>query len=268
MKKLNKSDRDKALSSFKIFRNYIFRNVYRGDARYCIYCGKSANRFLSIGSKAPRLKEIGAVGISRRPNGGCPYCGSSDRSRLLRLYLEKQLSGISEKKEFLHISPDDILARWLSQRSEINYSCGSLYPEDFSEFDAFRLDVSKIDLPDNKFDIILCNHVLQQVPEHIKALNELSRILKPGGWAIIQAPVARKLDAMDEDLTINDPREKRQRFGSTLHCRIYGRDYAALLQANGNWQVTEIKPDDFLKKEDVFRNSLIENEIIYRVDAL
>ncbi len=234
----------------------------------CVYCGNSANRFLSIGSKAPRLKDIGAVGIARRKNGGCPYCGSSDRSRLLRLYLEKELEDVSGRLEFLHISPDDILARWLTQQPEINYRCGALFPEDFSEFDAFRLDVSNIDLPNDHADIILCNHVLQQVPDHIKAMRELSRILKPNGWAIIQAPVARKLDSMDEDLTISDPREKRQRFGSTLHCRIYGSDYAEFLQSHGEWRVSEIKPQDFLTQQEIEKNALIKDEIIYRVDAL
>jgi len=256
------------MTSLKKIRNQIFRQLHQGNMRHCIYCGNSANRFLSIGSKAPRLKAIGAIGISRRKNGGCPFCGSSDRSRLLRLYLTKELEEINGKKKILHIAPDDKLARWLCTQPQIDYNCGALFPEDFSEFNAFELDVSNINLPDNYADIILCNHVLQQVPNHIKAMHELSRILKPGGWAIIQAPIAAKLNSMDEDLTLSDSREKRQRFGSTLHCRIYGKDYAQVLQSNGNWHVSKITPADFLTQDEITHNSLIENEIIYRVDAI
>ncbi len=255
------------MSVFKKIRNSIFRNIHRGDRYHCIYCQQTANRFRAAGSHSKRIQKLNAVGTARRQNAACPFCGSSDRSRLLRLYLDKELSTSAPQTKLLHIAPDDILARWLSRQTP-EFTCGSLYPEDFAEFNAIKLDVTQIDFPDNYFDIILCNHVLQQVPDHLKAMNELSRILKPGGWGIIQAPIAHALDTTDEDLSIEDPREKRQRFGSTLYCRIYGKDYPQILQENGNWQVTEVRPADFLTDDEITKNALIPNEILYRVNAM
>lgn len=254
------------MSVIKNIRNTLFRNIHRGDHYYCLYCKHTSNLFRPAGSHSSRIKTLDAVGTSRRKNAACPFCGSSDRSRLLHLYLEKQLPKKEPAQKFLHIAPDDHLARWVKQQPHIDFTCGSLYPEDFAEFDAIALDVTQIKFSDNYFDIILCNHVLQQVPDHLTAMREISRILKPGGWGIIQAPVAHKLDTTDEDLSIKDPREKRKRFGSTLYCRIYGKDYPQILQANGNWQVQQIKPADFLSEDEIIRNALIKNETLYRVN--
>ncbi len=253
------------MKSIKKFRNVVFRNIFRGNKYYCIYCGNHANRFLSAGSHSPRVQELDAVGIARRKNAVCPFCGSSDRSRLLRIYLQKQMAEFAGSSiKLLHIAPDDILARWLRLQPGIDFTCGSLYPEDFAEFNAVKLDVAAIDFPDNSFDVILCNHVLQQVPDHLAAMREISRVLVPGGWALIQVPIARKLAATDEDLTLSDPHEKRRRFGSTLHCRIYGNDYSQLLQDNGDWNVQEIKINEFLSPEEIEKNALISNEVIFR----
>ena len=256
------------MSVVKNIRNTIFRSIHRGDRYHCIYCNQTSNSFRSAGSHSKRIQKLDAVGTARRKNAICPSCGSSDRSRLLRLYLNKELTKSIPAKRLLHIAPDDILARWLSQQPSIEFTCGSLYPEDFAEFNAIALDVTQINFPNNYFDIVLCNHVLQQVPDHLVAMQEISRILKPGGWGIIQAPIAHALDTTDEDLSITDTREKRHRFGSTLYCRIYGKDYPQILQDNGSWKVTEIRPADFLSEDEITKNALTPNEILYRVDAM
>ena len=254
------------MSSFKTMRNTIFRNMHQGDRYNCLYCQQTASRFRAAGSHSKRIKKLDAIGTARRGNAICPFCGSSDRSRLLRLYLDRQLHKSGPSERLLHIAPDDILARWLSRQPHIEFTCGSLYPEDFAEFNAITLDVTQINFPDNYFNIVLCNHVLQQVPDHLTAMQEISRVLKPGGWGILQAPIARKLDTTDEDISIANHRERRCRFGSTLYYRIYGRDYPQILQANGDWKITEIKPADFLSEDEISRNALIPKETIYRVE--
>ena len=256
------------MSSFKTIRNTIFRKIHHGDRYYCIYCQQTASLFRAAGSHSKRIATLDAVGTARRKNAICPSCGSSDRSRLLRLYLDKQLHKSEPTQRLLHIAPDDILARWLSRESNIEFTCGSLYPDDFAEFNAIALDVTQIKFPDNYFDIVLCNHVLQQVPNHLVAMQEISRILKPGGWGIIQVPIARKLDTADEDTSIENHRERRRRFGSTLYCRIYGKDYPQILEHNGSWNVTEIKPINFLSEDEIIKNALTPNEILYRVNAM
>ncbi|MET0533122.1 MAG: class I SAM-dependent methyltransferase [Steroidobacter sp.] len=47
----------------------------------------------------------------------------------------------------------------------------------FEQGDAFELK-----FPDGQFDLVVCRHVTQSVPEPEKVLAELKRICKPGGW--------------------------------------------------------------------------------------
>ena len=47
---------------------------------------------------------------------------------------------------------------------------------EFREGDAFALD-----LPDNRFDLVACRHMLQSVPEAGRVIAELIRVTRPGG---------------------------------------------------------------------------------------
>jgi len=51
-------------------------------------------------------------------------------------------------------------------------------------------DITEIPVDDASFDAILCSEVLEHIPDAVAALNEFSRILKPGGILIITAPFA------------------------------------------------------------------------------
>lgn len=49
-------------------------------------------------------------------------------------------------------------------------------------------DITCIPEPDESFDVILCSEVLEHVPEPSHALDEFTRLLKPGGTLILTAP--------------------------------------------------------------------------------
>jgi SAM-dependent methyltransferase len=51
-------------------------------------------------------------------------------------------------------------------------------------------DITEIPAPDASFDVILCSEVLEHVPEPTHALDEFTRLLKPGGVLILTAPFA------------------------------------------------------------------------------
>lgn len=51
-------------------------------------------------------------------------------------------------------------------------------------------DITAIPEPDESFDAILCSEVLEHIPEPTKALDEFSRLLRPGGTLILTAPFA------------------------------------------------------------------------------
>jgi SAM-dependent methyltransferase len=51
-------------------------------------------------------------------------------------------------------------------------------------------DITEIPVPDRSFDAVLCTEVLEHVPRPHEALEELARVLKPGGRLILTAPFA------------------------------------------------------------------------------
>ena len=125
-----------------------------------------------------------------------------------------------------------------------------------------KMDIHDIPFPDNTFDVAFCNHVMEHVRDDIRATSELHRVLKPGGWAIIQSPLDLTRDVTFEDNTITSPSEREKIFGQNDHVRVYGKDYGRRLE-KGGFQVIE---DDYVKKLDksiVERYALPSAEIIY-----
>ena len=85
-----------------------------------------------------------------------------------------------------------------------------------------RMDITDIRFPADSFDVIYASHVLEHVPDDQQAMRELHRVLRPGGWAVLQVPIVR--DTTEEDPTVTDPTERERRFGQADHVRVYGRD--------------------------------------------
>jgi SAM-dependent methyltransferase len=112
--------------------------------------------------------------------------------------------------------------------------------------------------PDEDFDAVIAYHVLEHVPDDRSAMQELLRVLKPGGWAILQVPIDD-----EREVTFQPPTESAQQrlelFGQEDHVRIYGRDYAARLRSAG----FSVTVDDFVLSQDVDRHGLMPSEMIY-----
>ena len=96
-----------------------------------------------------------------------------------------------------------------------------------------RLDITAIDLPDESFDVITCMHVLEHIPDDLKAMRELRRVLRPGGTAYILVPMSQETHAIDEDPSVTDAEERARRSGQFDHCRVYGRDLRTRLETAG-----------------------------------
>ena len=82
-----------------------------------------------------------------------------------------------------------------------------------------KLDITQIEEPDESFDLIICYHVLEHIVEDAKAMQELFRILKKGGTAIIQTPF--KEGAIYEDFSIVSKTDRLKHFDQEDHVRIY-----------------------------------------------
>jgi predicted SAM-dependent methyltransferase len=159
----------------------------------------------------------------------CPVCSSSDRIRLLYLFLKTKTNLFIQPIKLLHLAPEKPLMDIFIKQKNIDYLTADLNPENVME----KMDITYIQYPKNTFDVILCNHVLEHIPDDRKAMSELLRVLKPGGWAILQVPISKVLEKTYEDFTITSSQEREKHFGQKDHVRIYGKDYTQRLKEAG-----------------------------------
>ncbi len=124
------------------------------------------------------------------------------------------------------------------------------------------MDITDIGIESMSFDLIICNHVLEHVVDDRKAMRELFRVLKPGGLAILQVPIAMLTEETVEAPSITDPAERERRFGQSDHVRIYGLDYPNRLREAGFFVVTPT-PLDFLDGSSVAQYGLLANERLF-----
>jgi hypothetical protein len=145
------------------------------------------------------------------------------------LYLLHETNLLSAPtKRMLHFAPEPTIAQRLSEHPAIDYLSGDLDPALAME----KVDITDIQYPDDSFDVVCCSHVLEHVPDDRRAIRELFRVLRPGGWAIIQVPIWRA--TTDEDPAVTDPAQRTERFGQFDHARAYGKDdYPSRLAAAG-----------------------------------
>lgn len=207
-----------------------------GRRYYCPNCGSSLRRWLPCGTDTSVAVENQIIGAGRRESE-CPVCHSAERDRLVYLYVRDYLHLFENKSsiDILHIAPEDCL--YPAFHKNINhqtYLCGDKFEAGY-HYDKHvkQMDLTALPLPDNSFDLILCNHVLEHIPNDRQAMRELYRVLRPSGRAILQVPISPILRETFEDFSVTDPAERERLFGQKNHCRIYGQDYGQRLEAAG-----------------------------------
>jgi hypothetical protein len=191
---------------------------YLGNQVTCPCCGGHFRHFL------PHAYEVIA-----RLNALCPRCHCAERHRLLWLYLHNRTNFFRDNLKVLHFAPEYIFERKIRKCSNLDYITADLLSPDVM----VHMDITDIPYTDNTFDVILCSHVLVYVQDDRKAMCELYRVLKPGGWAILLVPIDLELATTIEDPSAIDPLERLRRFGQRDHVRIYGRDYLTRLEQAG-----------------------------------
>jgi len=179
--------------------------------------GSSYRRFLPYGYQ--KIRE----------NALCPGTLSLERHRLLWLYLERETSFLTDSIKVLHVAPEQVFYQKFRSFSHWDYTTTDLY----SPLADVKADLRKLPFEDHAYDLILCNHVLEHIPDHLQALSELYRILKKGGTLIAQVPLDLNREKTFEDPTITDPQERSRIFGQYDHVRIYGKDYSDFLNQTG-----------------------------------
>lgn len=208
---------------------------YRGDTFVCPVCGYHGRALAPIGFDLDVLKEKQVSGAGRR-NAGCFNCGAIDRERLVHVYLRDVLGiyGRLASSRILHIAPDELITRFLRASNTLEYVCGDKYTEGYAYADNVRnMDVTDLPFAADHFDLVICNHVLEHVPDDARAMREILRVLKPGGHAVLQVPLSANSPTTIEDPSIADPKERERVYGQFDHLRLYGQDYGDRLKAAG-----------------------------------
>ena len=220
---------------------------YRGRGVVCPLCGAKYRKFLPYGY------------VRSRANALCPKCLSLERHRLLWLYLTRETDLLTAFPRTLHIAPEVCIMRHL--KSHFKSRPGQYLTADLeSPLADLHFDVQQIPLEDNSVDVVLCNHILEHVADDRKALRELHRILKPGGWGILLSPVDRDYEQTFEDDSIVDPDERTRIFGQYDHRRIYGQDYIDRLREAG-FEAADIDYAASLPEAERLRYALPEDHI-------
>lgn len=194
---------------------------------------------------------------TQRNNVLSPSTLSLERHRLLWLYLQNETNFFTAPKKVLHFAPEQEFYKRFKKQSNLDYTTTDLY----SPLADVKADICNLPFEDDTYDIILCNHVLEHIPDDTKAMQELYRVLKPGGMGIFQIPQDIKRATTFTDDSITDPKERAKIFGQYDHVRIYGMDYFNKLRSIG-FQVEEVKYTETISPDLVEKYCLAKGEII------
>lgn len=197
--------------------------IYSGGRYRCPVCGHGFRKMLPYGYSAVR------------ENALCPSCLSLERHRLMWVYLRRETSFFEERPLVLHIAPERCFIRKFSRHLGANYITADLE----SPLAKVKMDVQEIPFGDDTFDVIFCNHILEHVQDDRRAISELHRVMKPGGWGIMLSPVVRGLGQTREDPSLDTPEKRYEAYGQSDHMREYGEDYPERLR-EGGFQVESI----------------------------
>lgn len=193
----------------------------------------------------------------QRENVLSPSTLSLERHRLLWLYLERETSFFSKPQKVLHFAPEQAFYKRFRKLKNLDYTTTDLN----SPLADVKADICKLPFDSDTYDVIFCNHVLEHIPDDTKAMQELYRVLKPGGMAVLQIPQDLTRETTFEDDSITDKRERAEIFGQYDHVRVYGRDYFNKLRRIG-FTVKEVDYTAQLGDKEVDTYRLAKGEIL------
>jgi hypothetical protein len=192
------------------------------------------DRHQFAGGRLPRLCPICnydgvmiSVGHPPRWNARCANCGSRERHRLLWLWATRDGINRLAGKRILHFAPEKALRRAL--RDNPRYETADLLQRGVTH----QVDITKLPMAGETYDVVIANHVLEHIDNDRRAMQEVFRVLRPGGIALLTVPINPTRDQTYEDPAITDPMEREAHFSAPDHRRSYGLDFADRLRDAG-----------------------------------
>lgn len=233
----------------QVFAAFVLKSIaifYKGNVFEDPISGKKYRKLLPYGR------------LQSRPNALAPHTLSLERHRLIWLYLKNRTDFFVNHKRVLHIAPEYCFIKAFKKQPNLNYLTGDL----ISPWADVRMDVQNIPFHDSTFDVVICNHVLEHVDDDKKAMMELYRVMKHGGFGIFQVPLDYSISKTIEDESVNTPELREIHYKQRDHLRLYGKDYGDRLR-NAGFDVTEDNYVNSLPKDLISRYALPKDEILY-----
>jgi SAM-dependent methyltransferase len=212
----------------------------------CVCCGGKFRKFLPYGPH-------------KRPDALCPSCHTLERNRLLWLYLERETDVFRANRSVLHFAPEPIIQQRLLAMPNLRYVSVDIA----SPLASVQADIMALPFTDNSFDVILITHVLAHVQDDRKAMAEMLRVLKPGGFALVQEHVFPELQTTREGLPDSTPAQRQQAYDQDDRYRNYGPDFKARLEQQG-FQVQQADYNLNFSPLERKRYGLSRQEFIFR----
>jgi SAM-dependent methyltransferase len=191
----------------------------------CVVCGHGVGGFLpyrnGTSSLSGAMRLLGLNG-SDLDHFECPRCGATDRLRHLKLYMEAE--GVLTRMNgarVLHFAPEKKLVEMIQAALPREYVRADIQP---AFPDMMKVDITQMSFPNDTFDVLIANHVLEHVDDLGAAMREIARVLAPGGFAILQTPYSLVLTRMFEDHGISTAQARLELYGQEDHVRLFGGD--------------------------------------------
>lgn len=223
------------VNAFREVKQSLESLYFIGNKYECPFCKGHFRKFLPGGENLLFFKNKMIIGGGLRSNMLCPRCHSTDRDRLIHYYLKTNELISNHRYTLLHVAPEPVLRKYLKKKANLTYISGDKFERGYNGFyynpDTISLDLTSLPFPDKCFDVIICNHVLEHIIDEAKALQEVHRVLKPKGWAILQVPIDSELNETLENKLFSDE-ERTLYYGQQDHVRLYGLDYPARLETH------------------------------------
>ena len=228
--------------SIDYIKKLLVKNMDKTN--FCPFCGE--------------ISSFDSFGIVPREKVKCPNCGSLERHRLVYLIFKRKFSYLFEKNiKLLHFAPEYIFYKLFEKQKNIDYYPVDFCPENFNYVNIrYKVDIQDINFDDCTFDLIYVSHVLEHIPDDIKAMKELYRVLKVGGSCIVMVPLFNMHKTFEND-EYDTPELRLKYFGQEDHLRKYGQDIEDRLISVG-FDVQKITA------EDIISNDELENDV-YRL---
>lgn len=195
----------------------------------CNICGWQGKEFIDF--------ERGFGYFSK--NAVCPSCFWHPRQRSFLIYLKKVIPK-NKSIKVLHFAPELFLSKLIKSYKHIDYLSVDIDPEKAMK----KEDITQLSFKDSSYDIIICSHVLEHIEDDRQAMSELYRVLKRGGFAIIDVPIDYEREKTYEDPLIITPEERTKAYWQGDHVRLYGRDFSDKLRNVG----FNVKVDKFISE--------------------